>query len=82
MPVKGFGLLPIDRVRSFGENDELGMWNMDELAAHDRRQVGTEKGQVTRTHDAMVAAGGVASAQPSTGRWSAVTALGLAPLGQ
>lgn len=33
--VEGFGLLPVNRVRSLGKDDELGVWNMGELAAHD-----------------------------------------------
>ena len=34
MAVEGFGLLPIDRVRSLGQYDELGAGNTGELAAH------------------------------------------------
>src|ERR1043165_7409981 len=34
MAVEGFGLLPIDRVRSFGKNDKFGAGNTRELAAH------------------------------------------------
>src|SRR5215468_9994230 len=33
--VEGFGLLPVDRVRSLGQHDELGAGDMSELPAHD-----------------------------------------------